>query len=122
VGAVALDASVVIALFDADDAHHSRAVDEIGDAFDRGEELSMAASAYSEIMVHALRQGQGDLIDRFVDHLRIDVVEVDREVGRRAGALRAEQRSLRLPDALVLASAQRRGARLLTFDERLAQL
>lgn len=121
-GSLALDASAVIALLSSADAHHARAVAEFGEASDRNDDLSMASSAYSEIMVHALRQRRGDDIDRLIDQLGVEIVTVDREVARRAAGLRAEHRSLRLPDALVLAAAQLRGARLLTFDERLAQL
>lgn len=121
-GAVALDASVAIALFTATDAHHERARIELDAVLDRGDALTMAASAYSEIMVHALRNGRGDLIDRFVDRLRMEVVSADREIARRAAELRATHSGLRLPDALVLATAQLRGAKLLTFDERLRQL
>ncbi len=121
-GSLAVDASVAIALFTATDAHHERARVELDAALDRDDALTIAASAYSEIMVHALRNERGDLIDRFVDRLRIEVVPVDRKIGRRAAELRATHRALRLPDALVLATAQLRGARLLTFDERLRQL
>jgi predicted nucleic acid-binding protein len=80
------------------------------------------ASAAPEIMVPALRQRRGDDIDRLIDRLRVEIVTVDREVARRAAELRATHRTLRLPDALVLATAQLRGGRLLTFDERLSQL
>ncbi len=119
---LALDASAVIALLSSADAHHARAVAEFGEASDRNDDLSMASSAYSEIMVHALRQRRGDDIDRLIDRLGVEIVTVDREIARQAAELRAEHRSLRLPDALVLATAQLRGARLLTFDERLSQL
>jgi predicted nucleic acid-binding protein len=112
----------VIALLSAADAHHARAVAEFGEASDRNDDLSMASSAYSEIMVHALRQERGGDIDRLVDRLRVEIVTVDREIARCAAELRAMHRTLRLPDALVLAAAQLRGARLLTFDERLSQL
>lgn len=117
-----LDASVAIALFTATDAHHTRAIAELDDAVEREETFLMAASAYSEIMVHALRQGRDDLVDGFVDGLQVEIVPVDREIGRQAADLRARHRALRLPDALVLATAKLRAARLLTFDERLAQL
>jgi hypothetical protein len=122
VGSLALDANVVIALFTADDAQHQRALAELEAAGERRDILLMAASAYSEIMVHAVRQGRGELVDRFVDRLRVEIVPVNREIGRRAAELRAAQASLRLPDALVLATAQLRGARLLSYDERLRQL
>jgi predicted nucleic acid-binding protein len=122
VGALALDASVAIALFTATDAHHARAIKELDAAVDREEAFQMAASAYSEIMVHALRQERGGLVDGLVDGLQMEIVPIDREIGRQAARLRARHRTLRLPDALVLATAKLRGARLLTFDERLAQL
>lgn len=121
-GAVALDASAVIALLSASDAHHQRAQLEFREASQSGDELTMPASAYSEILVHALRQGRESLVDDLVNRLRIKIVPVDRELGKLAAELRAEHRSLRLPDALVLAAARARGARLLTFDERLAGL
>jgi predicted nucleic acid-binding protein len=121
VGAVALDANVAIAVFSSDDAHHQRAVAELGAAMDK-DTLLMAASAYSEILVHALRGGNEDLVDDFVDRLRIEVVPADRAVARLAARLRAENAALRLPDALVVATAQARGAGLLTFDDRLRRL
>lgn len=121
-GALALDSCVAVAFFTATDAHHDRAVAELTAAGERREALSMAASAYSEIMVHAVRRGRGDLIETFVERLRIEVVALDRAIAARAAELRAEQRALRLPDALVLATAQARQARLLTFDGPLARL
>lgn len=121
-GALALDASAVIALFSGVDAHHSRAVAEFRAANDRQEAFVMAASAYSEVLVHSIREGREDLVDSFVDRLGIEVVPVDRHVAKLAAEHRARHRTLRLPDALVLATARARGARLLTFDERLAQL
>jgi predicted nucleic acid-binding protein len=122
VGALVLDASAVIALFSAPDAHHARAVTEFRAATERDDSFAMPASAYSEILVHSLREGREDLLDSFVDRLGIEVVPVDRELARLAAGCRAEHRALRLPDALVLALARASGARLLTFDERLAAL
>ncbi|HEU4393907.1 MAG TPA: PIN domain-containing protein [Solirubrobacterales bacterium] len=113
---------MAIALFTETDAHHERARVDLDSALDGGDALTMAASAYSEIMVHAMRAEHGDLIDRFVDRLRIEIVPADRKIGRRAAELRAAHRWLRLPDALVLATAHLQGARLLSFDERLRQL
>ncbi len=119
-GPVVLDASVAIGFLDSGDVHHERAVTELRAA--RGAPLSMAASAYSEILVRPLASGHGDRVEAFVDGLSVEIVPIDREVGLRAAELRAQHTALRLPDALVLAIARLRGARLLTFDERLAQL
>jgi predicted nucleic acid-binding protein len=121
VGAVALDANVAIAVFSSEDAHHRRAIAELGAAMDRGA-LLMGASAYSEILVHALRGGNEGLVDDFIDRLRIEVVAADRAVARLAARLRATNATLRLPDALVVATAQSRNASLLTFDDRLRRL
>jgi predicted nucleic acid-binding protein len=122
VGALAVDASVAIAFFTATDAHHGQAVTALTAATDAGESMSLAASAYSEIMVDAVRQERIELVDRFVDRLRIEVVPTDRQIALRAAQLRAGHTGLRLPDALILATAQARGARLLTFDSRLVRL
>jgi predicted nucleic acid-binding protein len=119
VGAVALDASVAIGFLDPADAHHDRAVSSLRE-LDRSS-LMMPASAYSETLVRPLSMGHADRVEQFVDALRIEVVPLDRAIARRAAELRAEQGALRLPDALVLASAQLREARLLTFDDRLSR-
>jgi predicted nucleic acid-binding protein len=112
----------VIALLSATDSHHRQAVAEFGQMVERGDSLSMASSAYSEILVHALREGKGDSVDRFVDRLRVEIIPITRDIARHAAALRAKHRALRLPDALALATARSRDERLLTFDERLSQL
>jgi predicted nucleic acid-binding protein len=122
VATLALDASVVIALLDEADAHHSRAVADLEIAVERGDDLVMAASAYAEASVHPLRELRDGLIDDFVDRLGIEVVAIDRSIARNAAALRAHRRSLCFPDALVLAAAHRDDARLLTFDESLRRL
>jgi len=120
VGPVALDASVAIGLLDEADAHHERATEQLRECV--AASFSMAASAYSEVLVRPLATGSGRAVEVFVERLRVEIVPLDREIARRAAELRAEHQSLRLPDALVAASAEARGARLLTFDQRLAQL
>lgn len=121
-GSVALDASAVIAVFSGGDAHHDSAVAELSAALDLKHSLSIAVSAYSEVMVHAMRERRGDHLDSFFARLGVELVEIDRSVGRLAAVLRGQHRGLRLPDALVLAAARSRGARLLTFDKNLARL
>jgi predicted nucleic acid-binding protein len=120
VGPVALDASVAIGLLEQADAHHARAVDALREC--GGAPLSMAASAYSETLVRPLATGRADAVEAFVDGLGVEIVAMDRAIAKRAAELRAEHGTLRLPDALVLATAQLRGARLISFDRRLSQL
>ena len=51
----------------------------------------------------------------------ISVVPLTAPIAERAAELRAAHESLRLPDALVLATAQEHGGKLLTYDDRLAR-
>ncbi len=115
--AVALDASVAIGFLDPADAHHERAVASLRES-DR-DELLIAAAVYSEMLVWPLAKGHAELVEEFVDGLRVEVVPLDRAIARSAAELRAEHSPLRLPDAVVLATARHRDAALLTFDERL---
>jgi predicted nucleic acid-binding protein len=117
VGAVALDASVAIGFLNPADVHHERAVSSLRELDQAA--LLMPASAYSETLVRPVASGLADQVERFVDGLRVEIVPLDRAIARRAAELRAEHSALRLPDALVLATARVREAELLTFDDRL---
>lgn len=121
-GALALDASVVIGLLEAGDAHHARAVRELRRSGERQDRLLLAASAYAEALVGPTKQGCEAIVDGFIRDSRTEVVAIDREIARCAARLRAKHRSLRLGDALVLACAELSGAELLTFDERLRRI
>ena len=120
-GAVALDASVAIALLDPADVHHQEAATVLREHIRSA--LLMPASAYSETLVRPLAKGLGDAaVEDFVGSLRVEIVSADKDIARRAAQLRGDHGSLRLPDALVLATAQARGASVLTFDGPLARL
>lgn len=65
----------------------------------------LPASAFAEVMVGASRLGP-DAIRRteaFVDSIVDEVRPIDRQVAQAAATLRAGHKSIRLPDALVLA-------------------
>lgn len=49
---------------------------------------------------------------------RFSVREVDEEIARRAAAIRAERRTIKLPDALIWASAQVSGRILVTRNTK----
>lgn len=117
-GTVVLDASVVLALFDPTDVHHAAAVGSVRRSRDRGDALSVPVSVLAEVLVGSARQGRG-----FVDVRRRLVVDafgpvriVDDVVAVEAAVLRAEHPSLRLPDALVLATGRVDAATVLTAD------
>ena len=84
-----------------------------------GTSLVLPASAYAEVMVKPSHTGSASLavVDEFVDRLPVAILPIDRQVGRLAAAIRAAHRSIRLPDALVLAIATEIDAdRVLTTD------
>jgi len=120
VGLTVLDAGVVIAALDADDAHHAAAVNALREARTQGDRLVVPASAYAEALVGPSRRGADAVatLDAFLDALPASVEPASREVARGAASLRAVHgRGLRLPDALVLATATVLGADLvLTTD------
>ena len=98
-----LDASVLIGLLDAADNHRDRAVNEVDQADRADHQLLTPASADSEALVP------------------FAVVPLTAPIAERAAELRARHESLRLPDALVLATAHEQDGTLLTYDERLAR-
>ncbi len=121
-GAIALDADVLIGFFNRDDAHHPAARRLLQAAERGGERLLIAASVYAEVIVGPLRAGRAEEIDMALAALGIDVVAVDRATAREAARLRARHRTLRLPDAIALAVALNARADFKTFDRRLARI
>jgi len=120
-GLIHLDAGVVIGLLDSNDAHHSAATAALTSAQHAGDRLAMAASAFAECLVGPSRRGTRAVavVQDLFDRLPIDVVELDADTALAAADLRARHSSLRLPDALVLATAARRSAdELITTDRR----
>jgi predicted nucleic acid-binding protein len=119
VGLTVLDAGPVIALLDAGDAHHRRARAAFADALGRRDRLVLPASAFAETLVGPARRGPAAVatLRDAIRRLPIDVVPLGPEVALSAATLRARHRRLRLPDALVIATAAHLGAdRLLTTD------
>ena len=115
-----LDAGVVIALLERRDAHRPAARSALADARERGDQLVLPASAYSEALVGAIRTGPEARakVDQFLDELPATIAPVSRSIATEAAHMRASHgRTLRLPDALVLATARVIGAdRVVTTD------
>ena len=119
---VALDADIVIAFLDTADDQHATAVAELRPRLAAGDELLAAATVYAESIVRPLQQGTDAIVDEFFDAAGISIVPIDRAVARRAAVLRAEHQSLRLPDAMSLATAIVTDSALLTLDKKLRQI
>lgn len=119
---VALDADLIIAFLDAADEQHESAVSELRPRLAAGDQMILAASVYAEVMVRPLQRKTDSQVDEFLDAIGAEVIPIDRRLARRAAALRARHRSLRLPDAISLATALTSRAELLTLDRRLGRI
>jgi predicted nucleic acid-binding protein len=122
VARVALDADIVIAFLDPGDDQHAAAVAELRPRLAAGDELFVAATVYAETIIRPLQQGTDATVDQFLDSASIAVIPIDRAIARRAAALRAEHESLRLPDAMSLATAIMTDSTLLTLDKKLRKI
>ncbi len=117
-----LDASVLIGLLDTEDEHHQRAVDEVEQADRADRQLLAPASAYSETLVAFARIKRLQDARQAIAGMGILVVPLTSAIAERAAELRARHATLRLPDALVLATAQEHAGALLSYDNRLTRI
>jgi predicted nucleic acid-binding protein len=121
VGLTVLDAGVVIGFLDANDAHHKAAYRELAEAQGRQDRIALPASALAECLVAPARRSPEDLAaaQEFVARMPIEVAELTREIAVAAATLRARHRTrLKLPDALVIATAQVLEADVLVTTDR----
>ena len=112
----------MIAFLDPGDDQHATAVAELRPRLAAGDELLAAATVYAESIVRPLQHGTDATVDEFFDAAGISIIPIDRAVARRAALLRAEHQSLRLPDAMSLATAIATDSALLTLDKKLRQI
>jgi len=119
-GLIHLDAGVIIGFLDGDDAHHDPARATLTDALDRADRLSIASSALAECLVGPARRSQKamELVRTMIDRLPASIVDLNADIATQAAVLRARHRSLKLPDALVIATAASSGADLLVTTDR----
>ncbi|OGN81721.1 MAG: hypothetical protein A2X23_02510 [Chloroflexi bacterium GWC2_73_18] len=125
-GLIVLDAGVVIAILDASDVHHGSARRTVTAALGSGAALALPASAYAEVLVAPHRRGAeaAASVDAFLDALPARVEPATRAIAAIAAELRSKHgKRLRLPDALVAATAIVIGAeRMITTDARWPRL
>lgn len=112
-----LDANVVIALLNPEDAHHSRAAGLLVEVPE--EDLHIPAVTLGEALVWHVRAGTGERALEVLEDLGLSVIE-SKEDPLALARVRAES-GLRMPDCIVLHHALTRGEALATMDERLAR-
>ncbi len=115
---IVLDASVLIAYLDAEDAQH-----EVADlllAREIDEEFAANPLTLAEVLVGPSRAGRLDAARAALRDLEIVEVPFPPDTAVRLARLRAET-GLRMPDCCVLLAAQDAAARIAAFDERLVR-
>lgn len=106
-----LDTNILVAYFGGDMA--------VKAALERFAGLKLPAAAYVEFMT-GLETGREEAMFDDVIHKLFDVVQTDIEICREAASLRRHKR-LKLPDALIYATARVAGGILVTRDRDFRQ-
>ena len=113
---IVVDASVVIALLDARDAQHEKAVAALGSA---GDPLAASVVTIAEILVGPARAGRLAAARAALAGLELASIPIDADGASRLAELRTET-GLKLPDCCVLLAAEEsRATTVLSFDDRL---
>jgi predicted nucleic acid-binding protein len=116
---IVLDASVLIAHFDAGDALHARADEALLAATDQP--LGCSRITLAEVLVGPARQGQAEAARAALAELEVEELALRDDAAVRLAGLRAET-GLKLPDSCVLLAAQDAAAQaVMTFDDALAR-
>lgn len=104
--AVALDSDAVIGFLDSSDALHGAADTTIRELL-REDRLVVSVVTYAKVVTGA-RLGHHDLnvVSGFFGDLISEILPVDVAVADIAARLRAQRKALRMPNALILATAE----------------
>jgi predicted nucleic acid-binding protein len=119
VGTLVVDSSLLIAAASETDPLHSRALALARRRRGPDVRVLLPAVAYAEVLVDPIRSGRATEMDDSIRSAGLELVPVDRDIAREAARALAERRNLRLPDALVIATALVHDAELLTLDRRM---
>jgi predicted nucleic acid-binding protein len=114
-----LDSVAVAGFLDRDDAFHTAADAPIRELAGR-DALIVSVITYAELLTGAgLGHHAQSAVRGFFEQLIDEIYSVDRAVAERAAQLRSRTPSLKMPDALILATADLYGAELVvTGDDR----
>ena len=118
-GLVIVDAGVVIGHLDRANPHHSTATRALSDAASTAERLMLPLTAFAECLVYPTQAGDyaASRFESALAAIPIGILDADTATARCAAGLRANHRSVKLPDAFVIATAIiHRADALLTTD------
>ena len=111
---IVVDASVLIAFLDPNDAHHPAAIEILEDA---SPPLLVHPITAAEVLVAAVRNDVADAV--WADLMAIGVEIDDSPIDPLLLATLRVKTGCKMPDCCVLASAAARHIAVATFDERL---
>lgn len=114
---IILDANVLIAYLDADDAHHSRAVDLLEQHASEGFGASVLTVA--EALVYPTRHGHEERVASVLNEIGLRVLPLQAQDATPLARTRAKF-GVRMPDAVALYCATQQRSMLATFDKALA--
>ncbi|MTB70909.1 PIN domain-containing protein [Arsenicicoccus sp. MKL-02] len=115
---LALDSGVLIALFDANDAHHAAA--EALFTIHASEPMTIGPINLAEVLVRAARENRDREMLADLRALDVATTSLPDDAATRLARLRATTRS-KMPDCCVLLTAEQTSARIATFDEGLKE-
>jgi predicted nucleic acid-binding protein len=105
VGLILLDSTVIVGFLDTDDALHHPAVTRLREIV-HSHQMVASAISYAEVMTGvSLGHHRRESVDGFFDVLVKEILPVEKRVADRAAELRGARKSLAMPDALILATA-----------------
>lgn len=113
---IVLDADVLIAFLDGDDANNGAATELLLDHADQA--LAMSPLNRAEVLVGPARDDRLDETVGLMEVLELEDVPMPGDAPVRLARLRASTGS-KLPDCCVLLAAQQEQASVATFDDRL---
>ena len=112
-----LDSDALLAFMNASDIHHKSIVKRL---LYNPDGFSISVVTYSEALVHSFETGKQELMFERIDSLVTEIFDVTPAIARASAQMRAVSK-IKLPDALIAATAIEKGLTLLTFDEKLAR-
>jgi predicted nucleic acid-binding protein len=102
---ILLDSTVIVGFLDADDALHEVTASRLREIVP-AHPLVASAISYAEVITGvSLGHHPQESVDGFFRSLVREILPADTPVAARAGALRGRYPALRMPDALILATA-----------------
>ena len=112
-----LDSDALVALMNVSDLHHESIIKRLLEGTDG---FSVSVVTYSEALVRSYETGKQAMMIERINSLVKEIYEVNSGIAERAAQLRAASK-IKLPDALIAATAIDKKLTLLTFDEKLAK-